>query len=138
MMAESTDVMSSYYRCRKNRHFIDTFYELFIAKSPDIARMFEQTDFNLPRLMLRESLLEMLCCDRQIPGTQEEVERLGRHHCQLRVRPEMYVMWLDALCETVAKYDPEFSPELEQCWRQAMQKGINIMLAAYHHPRSGA
>ena len=136
MTAESSDLMSSYYRCRKNRHFIDTFYELFLAKSPEIAEMFAGTDFNIQRLMLRESLLEMLCFDRDIPGTREEVERLGRHHFQLQVTPEMYSMWLDALCEAIRKYDPEYSIELEQRWRQAMQKGINIMLLAYDRPPS--
>lgn len=136
MSADSSDLMSSYYRCRKNRQFIDAFYELFLAKSPEIAAMFAGTDFNIQRLMLRESLLEMLCFDRDIPGTREEVERLGRHHGQLEVTPEMYSMWLDALCEAIRKYDPEYSPTVEQRWRQAMQKGIDIMLAADDRPTS--
>ena len=137
MSTDPSDLMSSYYRCRKNRYFIDTFYRLFLAKSPEIAAMFADTDFNIQRLMLRESLLEMLCFDREIPGTREEVERLGRHHAQLRVKPEMYSMWLDALCEAIRKYDPEYTPEIEQRWRQAMQKGINIMLQARDRPTSG-
>ena len=42
----------------------------------------------------------------------------------------MYSMWLDALCEAIRQHDPEFDPELEQLWRQAMLKSINEMILA--------
>ena len=64
-----------------------------------------------------------------VRGTLVEIERLGRRHKELDVTPEMYTMWLDSLCEAIRKHDPEYTPELEQRWRQAMQKGIDVMLA---------
>ena len=123
------EVTASYYRCRCDSGFVDTFYELFLAKSPEIARKFAKTHFERQKLMLRESLLEMLCFDRGVAGTLDEIERLGRRHKELDVTPEMYTMWLDSLCEAIRLHDPEFTPELEQRWRQAMQKGIDVMLA---------
>ena len=55
--------------------------------------MFAKTDFKLQKLMLRQSLLEMLCFDRGMSGTCEEIKRLALRHKELCVTPEMYAMW---------------------------------------------
>ena len=131
-MPEQTDeLIASYHRCRASEGFIDAFYDIFLSKSPEIAQKFSQTDFTIQKLMLRESLLEMLCFDRGLPGTRGAIETLGRRHQQLEVTSEMYAMWLDSLCEAVRQHDPEYSAELEQRWREAMQKGIAVMASAY-------
>ena len=127
---EANELTASFYRCRRDGTFIDTFYDLFLAKSPEIAQKFVNTDFRIQKLMLRQSLLEMICFERGMSGTREEIERLGRSHRDLNITPEMYSMWLDALCEAVQQHDPEFTPELEQLWRQAMLKSINEMILA--------
>jgi hemoglobin-like flavoprotein len=124
------EVTSSYYRCRRSDQFVDTFYALFLSKSPRVADKFANTNFKVQKLMLRESLLEMLCFARGMTGTYEQIQKLGKRHRELDVTPEMYVMWLDSLCETIQRHDPEYSPELELLWREAMQEGIDIMIAA--------
>ena len=130
MSEEVNDVTASYYRCRGDRAFLDTFYDLFLSKSPEIRKMFAKTDFKIQKLMLRQSLLALICFDRGIAGTREEIERLATRHKELEVKPEMYSMWLDALCEAIKKHDPEYTPELEQNWRQAMRKSIDEMIEA--------
>lgn len=82
--------------------------------------------------MLKESLLTMLnLC--QGSAAAEEVDRLGelhgrRHH---DIGPELYGLWLDALCEVIARHDPQYQPEWSAQWRRAMQGGIDRMLARY-------
>ncbi len=66
----------------------------------------------------------MLCFDRRMSGTREEIERLGLRHKELCVRPEMYTMWLDSRCEAIKKHDPNYTLALEQLWREAMLKSI--------------
>lgn len=130
-MTEPTDdLTASYYRCRRGGGFIDTFYDLFLAKSPEIAAKFVKTDFHLQKLMLRQALLEMLCFHRGIAGTNEEIERLSHSHQELAIRPEMYSMWLDALCEAIQRHDPAYTVELEQKWREAMLQSIREMIGA--------
>lgn len=129
MMEHLDQLTASYYRCRRDEDFLDSFYDLFLAKSPAVAEMFAHTDFKLQKLMLRQSLLEVLCFNRGMAGTEEEIRRLGRRHQELGVQPEMFTMWLDALCEAVKKHDPEYTPELEQAWRAAVNKSIQEMLA---------
>ncbi len=130
-MTEPPDgVLASYYRCRREGGFIDTFYEVFLSKSPAVAAKFEQTDFKIQKLMLRQSLLEMLCFDRGLAGTSEEIARLAARHRELEISEEMYGMWLDSLCTAVERHDPEYCAELEQLWRRAMLKSIAEMVAA--------
>ena len=128
-MPEIDDVMASYHRCRASGDFVDTFYKLFLAKSPAIAGKFIDTNFEMQKLMVRQSLLEMLCFDRGISGTEEEILRLGRRHKELEITPDMYTMWLDALCEAIRQHDCKYTPELEEQWRAAMQKSIDAMVS---------
>ena len=128
-MTEIDEVMASYHRCRAEGDFVETFYRRFLSKSPDIAAKFANTDFKIQKLMLRESLLEMLCFQQGMAGAREEIEQLGRRHKELEIEPGMYAMWLDALCETIRQHDPQYTRELEEHWRQAMSKGIEVMLS---------
>ena len=130
-MSEQVDkVVASYHRCRSSDEFIDTFYEVFLGASPKIREMFAGTNFKIQKLMLRESLLEMLFFEQGMPGADEYIIKLGRRHKQLNVTPEMYEMWLDSLCEAVRRHDPEYRPELDALWREAMKKGIELMISA--------
>lgn len=130
MIENLDEVIASYHRCRRSEGFVDTFYADFLGRSPSIAEMFAGTNFKIQKLMLRESLLEMLCFEQGMPGAREEIEQLGRKHEALQVTPEMYEMWLDSLCVAIERHDPEYTPQLANLWREAMQKGIAVMLAA--------
>ena len=46
MSDQANELTASYYRCRRDERFIDTFYEQFLVKSPAIAKMFATTDFS--------------------------------------------------------------------------------------------
>ena len=52
-------VIASYHRARETGQIFDTFYRIFLGKSPEIPAMFVRTDFPHQKLMLRESILEM-------------------------------------------------------------------------------
>jgi hemoglobin-like flavoprotein len=127
-------VIASYHRARRSGELFDTFYRLFLAKSPDIPPMFARTDFPHQKLMLRESILEMLVFA-QTGSSQDEIRSLAERHRQLNVKPAHYDIWLDALCESLAKHDEQFTLALEKMWREAMQKGIELMSARSHDAR---
>jgi len=63
----------------------------------------------------------------QTGSGRSEIERLGERHRQLNVTASHYELWLDALCEALAQHDPQFSPGLEQSWRDTMRMGIEVM-----------
>jgi truncated hemoglobin YjbI len=126
MDAAFEQVSASYHRARETGQLFDTFYGLFLKKSPDIPPMFASTDFPHQKLMLRESILEMLSFAQTGSG-RDEIERLGERHRQLRVKSGHYDLWLDALCEALTQHDPRFDSRLEALWRNAMKKGIALM-----------
>lgn len=128
MGAPFEKVMASYHRARRTGEFFDTFYDLFLRKSPEIPPMFAHTDFTHQKRMLRESLLEMLVFF-QIKTNRDEIERLGELHRARNIKSEHYELWLDALCESLAKHDPDFNAQLEKLWREAMRFGIQVMTA---------
>ena len=128
MSIDFDQVVASYHRARQSGQFFDTFYDLFLDKSPEIPPMFAHTDFPHQKLMLRESILEMLLFAQTL-SNRDEIERLAERHRELQVKAVYYELWLDALCETLARHDPKFTPELEQQWRAAMRPGIEVMVA---------
>ena len=131
-MNQTNELTASFYRCRNHDvdgSFVDSFYDIFLSKSPEISAMFANTDFDRQKLMLRQSLLEVICFDLGMSGTREELQRIGKRHRELNVTDQMYEMWLDSLCEAIAKHDPQFTPDLETRWRTAMEKAIAVMTA---------
>jgi hemoglobin-like flavoprotein len=82
-------VIASYHRARESGAFFDTFYNLFLSKSPEIRPMFARTDFPHQKLMLRESILEMLVFAQTGSG-REEIERLAARHRALKVTARHY------------------------------------------------
>lgn len=134
MKNKSDQVIASYHRCRQSSGFFDTFYDIFLAKSPEIAAKFAHTGFARQKLMLRESLFEMLNYYCGIESVREEIEQLGIRHQQLEVRPEHYELWLHSLCEAVESHDPRYQEELGEIWREAMRPGIALMLSVSKEP----
>jgi len=81
-------VVASYHRARQSGELFDTFYRLFLGKSPEIPPMFARTDFPHQKLMLRESILEMLLFA-QMGSGRDEITRLAERHRQLNVKPAL-------------------------------------------------
>jgi hemoglobin-like flavoprotein len=133
MFPDLDAVTASYHRCRASAGFTDTFYDHFLAKSPEVADKFRATDFARQKLMLRESLLAMLLFNLGSPDARKELERLGQRHSRrgVDIAPHLYDLWLDALCETVERYDPRFTADLGNQWRATMRPGIELIVSYY-------
>ncbi|WP_442508503.1 globin domain-containing protein [Novipirellula sp. SH528] len=126
-------VTASYHRCMHSGGFVDTFYERFLASSPEVASKFRHTDFEHQKLMLRESLLMMIMFSQGLSHVREEIEQLAVRHDRdhVDIPPPMYDLWINALCHAVEQHDPKFTAEVEQDWRIAMQPGIDLMKSHY-------
>jgi hemoglobin-like flavoprotein len=126
-------VLDSYHRCEDAGGLFDTFYDLFFAKSPEIPRKFAGTDMEKQKQVVMASLLWMLRLYQGDPIARAEVEKLAESHSRRRhdVRPELYGLWLESLCEAIAQHDPEHTSELEAQWRRVMRPGIELMQSRY-------
>lgn len=133
MDAEFQQVIESYHRARAQGDLFESFYEIFLAKSPEVQAKFAATDFTRQRRMLKESLLTVLAVRQGIQESCDEVARLAERHSSrdLDIAAPLYDLWLDALCEAVARHDAKFTPELETAWRKVLAPGIAMMRDAY-------
>jgi len=117
--------------------FLEKFYEIFIAKSHEIADKFKNTDMQRQRQHLHMSLNHMIyfSIDRR---ASEELLRVGRLHnrSNLSIRPELYEVWLDGLLEAVKLFDPEFDDEVDLAWRVILAPGIAYMKNQFNRNES--
>ncbi len=126
-------VRASFDRCEAAEDFAEQFYGLFLESSPELAPLFAKTDFAKQRKLLRATVYIMVTRSVEDPQAKEALERIGHSHARLEldIRPELYELWLDSLCETVKRMDPEWTPEIEREWRERMRPGIELITSLY-------
>ena len=119
-------------RCSGKPEFLPRFYALFLASSGEVARKFEHTDMRKQARLLKTSLYILMMASDQSERVAH-LERLAKRHSRagLDIKPELYDLWLDRLLQTVAEFDPLFSPETATAWRHVLQPGIEFMKARY-------
>jgi hemoglobin-like flavoprotein len=131
---EIIEARDSLTRCLTVAGFFDRFYELFLASSPEVAEKFKSTNFVEQKKMLESSLYLMLVAAGTSKGVgHSELERVAQRHSRkdLNIQPELYTLWLDCLMQAVSEHDPQYTPELDQAWREALKDGIELMKARY-------
>lgn len=123
------EVMRSFNRVR-NDGLAERFYEIFLEADPRIRPLFKNTDFKRQRDLLIHAIVMLIEYADGKPLGEMAIRRLGELHSRrkMNVTPDLYPIWADAMIDALAQLDPEFSPDLEQKWRNVMQKGIAVMV----------
>ncbi len=130
-MSDADRVFQSYGRSCNNPAFYEDFYNNFMQKSPEIRAMFANTNMEAQRALLRGGIMWLVMHARGLPDTK--IRALGESHSRhkMNINPMYYGMWVDALMETLQKYDTEFSADLEQCWRRSLRPAIEMIQSMY-------
>lgn len=130
---EYLTLQASYLRCCCSSGFFDTFYDTFLNKSPEVVEKFSKTDFSNQKKMLKDSLFLMVADSRKENSAGDEIKRIGRTHSrnQRNIEPHLYTLWLDSLCESIKKHDMGYTNELENLWRNKMEKVIKQITQMY-------
>ncbi len=126
-------IKASYDRCCESGDFFGTFYDKFMAKSPDVAAKFANTDFKKQKPLIKASVSMMIRMGTGDSKAREAIEKVGTTHSkqQLDIEPKLYDLWLETLCETAAIHDKEWDKNLESLWRERMQEGVKIITSRY-------
>jgi hemoglobin-like flavoprotein len=127
-----SEVIDSYQRAC-NPAFVEKFYSIFLDADPRIRPLFKNTDFEKQKGLLLHGMYVLLQYAEGKAIGKMAVNRLGESHShtKMNIMPDMYPIWVDCLIKALAEKDPKFSPALEMQWRQALQKGIDIMMTKY-------
>ena len=126
-------VKQSLQRCLKNSTFLDRFYELFLASSPEVKEKLKNTSLQRQTIMLKGSLHIMLLYaagNLSDGGSLKQLAEVHDHNHR-DIKPALYTLWLDSMVGAVKDSDPDFSAELETAWRHTMQPGIDYMASFY-------
>ncbi|HEY9034876.1 MAG TPA: globin domain-containing protein [Pseudomonadales bacterium] len=126
------DVMASFNRVRHG-NLAGLFYQKLLAADGRIKTLFANTDFDKQQQLFTHGLLMLLEYASGKTMGKMAVRRLAESHSRekMAIDPALYSIWIDCLVETVKELDKEYVPELEPQWRACLQKGIDVMKAAY-------
>jgi hemoglobin-like flavoprotein len=113
--------------------FLERFYELFVAASPEVAAKFAHTDFRQQRRAVKISLYMMISAAQGLPEGNVHLTRIAQRHSRaaLGIRPELYDLWLDCLIQAVGEHDRAFTAATERAWRRVLEAGIEFMKSRY-------
>jgi hemoglobin-like flavoprotein len=132
-MSSNADlVFQSYGRACSKPEFFECFYTIFMGKSDEIRAMFVNSKMETQRGLLRGGIMWLIMHARGMPDTKSRA--LGESHSKknMDIHPMHYNDWLDALVETLEKFDPEYTLELGQTWRATLLPGIQMIQNMYH------
>lgn len=127
-----TEVMQSFNRVR-HIELAENFYQKLLAADLRIKAMFVHTDFVKQKELFTHGLLMLLkYANGEVVG-KIAMNRLAETHSRegMGIDPSLYSIWIDCLVATVRELDPHFDTTLDRLWRQSLQKGIDVMAAAY-------
>jgi len=124
-------------RCNAKAGFLDRFYEIFLASSPEVRKKFEKTDFERQKRALRASLhLLALAAHDGDAGAERYLKEMAATHskAQLDIGAKLYDLWLDSILSAVREFDPGCDAEVEAAWENIMMVGIKYLLGHYNTP----
>ena len=133
MQNSKNTFLASLTRCDKDSGFISSFYERFLASSPEVREKFSETDFAVQRRMLLRSLRTVAGATvgegdaLQELSLRAETHRRGR----LDIPPHLYVLWQMALVDTAAQFDSEWSTTTEKAWNDCLGYAVAYMVKRY-------
>jgi hemoglobin-like flavoprotein len=116
--------------------FFAAFYRHFL-EDPGVADTFSGTDMARQVAMLRKSFFHLITFYLSHEPTAE-LTRIAQLHHRIGIDPGFYDLWLDALLNAVAEFDPDYDPATELSWRLALTPGITYMRLVDRFPEHGA
>lgn len=132
MTSESaTLAKASYARAQAAEDFFERFYQEFFANCPSARPMFANTDFSRQHKLLQHAIGLLLSSHGYTDREPNLLSRVAEHHgkAHLRIEPDQYDPFIEALIVTVKRFDPEFTPATESAWRSATADGVAYMKA---------
>ncbi len=125
--------LASLARCSADEQFIPRFYDRFLSSSEGIKEKFESADFERQNIMLLRSLQLAAGATSGDPASLKEIQERGETHdrSHLNIEPSFYELWLESVIQTAREFDTEWTPPIEEAWREILGFVINRMVKAY-------
>lgn len=112
--------------------FAATFYTTLLAKHPEVRAFFAGVDLKRQQTSLVATLLAILNQSEHTEELRALFQRLGQRHHARQIGAEYYPAFGQTLLETLALYDPAWTPELHRAWAAALDNCVRFMMESYH------
>ena len=125
---------ASYQRCCEVPGYFETFYRNFFDVCPEAEPKFASTDFELQHKLLRHALqLLFVFSSKSEEEAKFLLRRVAERHSRrdLGIDRSLYPPFVDSLVKTSSEFDPQFTPDVERAWRDALAPGIAYMINKY-------
>jgi len=140
-MESNIDIIKkSYGRCMFTREskqqFFNHFYQLFLHSDPEIALLFQDTEFEKQVTLLKHAIsMSIMFAEDNNDLAKSVLMQTRKSHSRSRknIKPEYYTFWLDCLMHTFWACDPQFNEALEKSWRELLQITIDYIKEGYEH-----
>ncbi len=113
-----------------NPDFCQGFYEHFFEAHPELQHFFVGRDLKQIQKKLQTTLKLLQAQEKSQPGIRHYLQMLGRMHQHLGVTPADFLLWKEALLETVAQFDPAYSEQTQRAWEHALATLLAAMTPA--------
>jgi hemoglobin-like flavoprotein len=120
---------ASYDRCCQAPDFFETFYRNFLVACPEAVPRFAGTSFEHQANLLRHAVSILLIFPNQPAQETPLLARLAERHSRrdLDIDPVLYRPFIDALIDTVKRFDGKCTPTVEAAWRETVAPGVAYM-----------
>jgi hemoglobin-like flavoprotein len=120
---------ASYARCLGRPDFLLAFYRHFFRACPAVEPLFAGIDIVRQAKLLQHALGLLLAFPADSVQEPTVLTRLAIKHGPdgMNIDPDWYPPFVEALVESAAEHDPEFTPAIAEAWRQAVRPGITYM-----------
>jgi hemoglobin-like flavoprotein len=112
--------------------FAQTFYDRLFEQFPQVKPLFRNTDLKLQQNKLLGALALVVSNLRHPEKLAEPLKELGKRHESYHVHPEHYAMVGTILVETLARFDPAWTLEVQIAWIGAYQAVVELTSVEPH------
>ena len=125
-MSPLMQVTDSFRRCLESPDFFTCFYELLLSRSPDLKPLFESVDMATQEVMVRKGVTSMIMHAAGVRSATDNLAHIATSHGGggLGIHPGQFHVWINTLIETVRAFDPRFNSDLQDAWKEVLQKGM--------------
>ena len=125
--ALNTEPEASFARVVLNPGFLDHLYQSLLHSHPSVASVCANIDPEKQKNLLRSEIVAMLQYARGNKRSQHMLTQALKRHRVGGTQSNIYAYWVNSLVATLEKFDPKWSPDLEQQWRGSVARGIDFL-----------
>jgi len=111
--------------------FAATFYKRLLQNHPQFQPLFEHVSMQRQHASLIATLTLLVSGSERGEDLTPAFHKLGRLHFERSIRPEHYPAFGDTLMETMALFDPAWTPAHREAWSSALDACVREMMKSY-------